>query len=229
MNCTQVLWLLFAVGTAAGTELHAQPSPLPPHRRIEDNWISVIPASTGVRAGIMTGDLQGSIDPDVIAVLVPDTQEEFLCLNLNSRDSRYNAEWEHRITGLSPGLVWLHIPSRYRERLARYRAGQVAALARLGPCASGSTPTATSYLATSWTGDFSGVITVFINSRSPTVTISAPELEPIRCSRLPGGVAYRYQCAVPLVRIGNQANLVVRRRNMDGTYEINININIKIR
>ena len=87
-----------------------------------------VPASGGVRQGVLRGPPEGRVDPSALHVWLPVEGGPTFCVEIASRDGRYQARMSYAHPGLS-GLYRVAFPTRHTSELRRYRARELASLA----------------------------------------------------------------------------------------------------
>jgi len=94
-------------------------------------WQNSIPASTGVKVGIVDANLIENINPKTVYVNLPEKPTSDLCIEISSKDGRYKAQRlipkEKLIKGINP-IPW---PTRYIDKLSGFSSDEITILARL--------------------------------------------------------------------------------------------------
>ena len=81
---------------------------------------SEIPVSGSLRVGIMAGVGSAKVRPDRFHVLLPAGRRDPLCVEISSRDGRYEARrLRYELRGSTAGLTRLDLPSQHLSELAQ--------------------------------------------------------------------------------------------------------------
>ncbi|WP_220472567.1 hypothetical protein [Spirosoma foliorum] len=90
-----------------------------------------IPVSGGVRVGIMAFENSDKIVPNSFFVRIPKHTQPLLCVEISSRDGRYQAKLPFTIVGSEPGIYELILPTQYQNELKNYSIKDITILAKI--------------------------------------------------------------------------------------------------
>ena len=96
-----------------------------------------IPVGGGAIVGVLTGNINESVRPDLLAVQLPVVGTRMnLCLFVRSRDGRYTGATEYQVPQASAGVLRLQFQTKFRAQLADFKSRELGALAELrrGTC-----------------------------------------------------------------------------------------------
>lgn len=128
----------------------------------EENYDESRPVSAYLYMGTIIGNEKRRVDPDLLIVHLPKTNSSMLCVEIMSRDARYYARSNYVISGLSPGIYRIEIPTKFSNTLKKYMAYDISILAELKD--SCENPEMTSYIPVSWgVPNNSDLITIQLN------------------------------------------------------------------
>lgn len=94
-------------------------------------YYNKIPVSGGVRVGVMAFETREKIAPASFFVKIPQHTQSKLCVEISSRDGRYQAKLPYEIRGLEPGLYELNLPTKYRNELKNYTVRDITIIAKI--------------------------------------------------------------------------------------------------
>ena len=194
--------------------------PVPPDTRWEQ-WLDEVPVSGGVRVGVMGNLTSDPVDPETFVVFVPETSLPALCVEVSSKDGRYEAKLKYDVSEQDPGLVFFQLGSKHSMKLREYAAHDLTIMAHLGQ---DCTASAEVFLVSVWKGDtVPDTVSVFVNSDVPTFIVGrkgGPIEYKYPCLSIKGGVAakaYNRECHVPASVITLDVQFMVRKRIRAGT------------
>lgn len=94
-------------------------------------YYTKIPVSGGVRVGVMAFETRDKIAPASFFVKIPQHTQSKLCVEISSRDGRYQAKVPYAINGFEPGVYELSLPTKYRNELKNYTIRDITILAKI--------------------------------------------------------------------------------------------------
>ena len=181
-----------------------------------EQWHEKVPVSGGVRVGVMAVDEATAVDPRSFVAFLPASDLPLLCVEISSKDGRYEANLEFELAGRNAGLLRFELPTKHRNELSRYAPPDLAILARLGrDC----TAPPDRFVVAGWTDRaLADTIVVFVNSDAPTMIVAGANgviSESAPCEEIVGGAApkaYNLACRVPKSWVGADTQFWVRQR-----------------
>lgn len=189
-------------------------------RILEERWVQDVAVSGGVRVGVMASPTGDPVDPDQFTVYLPDIAgARVLCVEISSRDGRYNAAIEYDLAGVTSGPRRLGLrDAQFRGALVRYAQVELAILARLQEeCGAPADPEG-AFIVADWAqGQEPTSLTVLLNSRVPAEIVGEDEgrtVIRVPCSDLEGTTtAFNLRCDLDRALLTPATRLyVVRRR-----------------
>lgn len=185
-----------------------------------EKWIENVPLAGGIRAGVMTGADESSVDPNIITIFIPESNLTRLCVEIVSQDGRYRAKLEYDVKDANKGPLLVRLPTKYESELKEYRKNEISVLAEMNQACGDSINT---FVVACW-GNCNGIddITIFVNSSVPT-EIMVP-FEGQQCTSLPcntieneNTIGYNKYCNISSdIIIKENSNLVIRQRYKNG-------------
>lgn len=131
LKCTSLI--IGLIGMASAAVSAAEEPPL--LRLTEGSWRESYdearPVSGGLYVGTIFGDASNTIDTDRLFVHLPRTSAPILCVEVVTRDARYQAKAFYSVAGRAAGAYQLELRSDYTDKLESYRADEVGVTARL--------------------------------------------------------------------------------------------------
>lgn len=192
-----VFWL---PGSLCGTsELAAQTSQMLTPVSAEESWFDPVPVGGGLRVGVMFETEAGRMD-DSFTVWLPEEATGRLCVEISSRDGRYEGNFEYVLSRDAGTQVILSWPSEHFRRLASYPPSEIAILSQLGSdCASPRGP----YAVAAWTEPTTATeAVVFLNSDEPSslvLVVDGLVAQERPCAELSGVTrSFNLRCPLPL-------------------------------
>ena len=190
----------------------------PKESALDDNWEQwqdKVPVSGHIRVGFMLDQNETTFNPSEFYVLIPDTNEENLCVELSSKDGRYSANINYDISELKQGVQLFTLPTKYKSELSNYRYDEVVILSSLNKdCDEDESKT---YLLSGWLNtERPQSISVYLNLSVPTSLVAVKEDGTevrYKCETLDfPKVAFSKRCKIPVKETENIENLVVQAR-----------------
>ena len=180
-----------------------------------------MPVAGGVRAGVFRGDPNRTVDPRRLRVEVGRSGFSRLCVDLRSRDARYEARLEYDVETVEPGIYLLEFPTRRMEELRSYRSRELAVLAYFtrercpGPVVA--------IAPIRWGRPRGGrELTVLVSSGGMDVSLSVPKdngrdlripCVPVKAGRV--RTAYDTECRLPAEETLRLEEIRILRRNFE--------------
>jgi len=184
-------------------------------------WRSEVPVAGGVRVGILAGTMDKAVIMDALAVQISTPVTGKLCVDIISRDGRYNAHMEYGLPDQTVGNHLLDFPTQRSEILSGYKARELAVLAYqvTDKCKTRKKQ----YLVAQWGVD-SGFeqITILLNTGGLETSIVLPsstgETGFSKCQPAYGDMkrtAFDTECTVELLPEMLSAKFKIRRKNYE--------------
>lgn len=190
-----------------------------------EQWFDEVPVSGGVRVGVVTEPSPSPVDPQTFTVFLASADRSRICVEVSSKDGRYEARLEYDIAGREAGATAFELPTAFGEQLGSYAGRDLAILTYVGDC--GEAPE--EYLAATWGGSSDpDTVVVFVNSQVPTFVVGGERGRTdftYECVPAAGDVAakaYNKECRVPasVIRPGNSFKVIRRIRKPGGRIEM---------
>lgn len=155
--------------------------------------------------------------PTRFFVRVPEHNISTLCVEISSRDGRYEARLPYDISGLKEGIHEFELPTRYASDLRNYAVKDIVILAKIGKDCESS---GSFYVLSSWNKppENSPDIFVYLNSDKPVFfrfkRLKDNEIVNIECKpiNVPVSVAYNCKCEIPVKDIQGVTDFYIRQR-----------------
>lgn len=185
-----------------------------------ERWLKSVPVSGGLRVGVMAIARQKRPRGDTLYVILPSTGRlSRLCVEISSRDGRYEAKLEYDISERSPGLDTLEFLPAHRREIEKLEADELAILAHVDSTCAGKVET---FVVAAWEPIAAAdTVTVFLNSRVPTYVIALEAkrvTHETRCEDLSETTtAFNLRCRVPSSWMKSTGDFYVRKRERRGT------------
>ena len=183
-----------------------------------ERYVASVPVSGGLRVGVMAIPRQQRPEADSLFVILPSTRKSALCVEVSSRDGRYEGRLEYPLADGDSGSVSLKFRSRHRGDIEDLEADELAILAHVAEKCDGKVET---FVVAAWEPiTVPDTVTVFLNSRVPTyvIALQAGKVQhETRCADLSATTtAFNLRCAVPYSWITSTNKLYVRKRERRG-------------
>ncbi len=226
--------ILQAICIAPATALAQSTRHLTPVAEFEERFLSSeeIPVSGTLRVGVMALADVASLDPTHFYALLPATRANALCVEISSRDGRYEArQLQYQLGGAATGPNRMQLPTRYASELAQYAPDELAILAWLSSDCRQDDP---EFVVASWSSITTpDTVAVLLNSNVPAFVVARSanggRLGEATCQQLTGRLrAYNRRCEVPLAWI-REGTLTLRKRERRGSRSIQVSTPLTIR
>lgn len=181
-------------------------------------WYTNVPVSGGVRVGVMTGSGHSNVNPERFYVRLPEGDEGRVCVEISSRDGRYEAELAYDVPGPVSGVKPFTLPTAHRDKLSSYTAGDLSILAFRGASCDEEPQ---SFLVAAWSQvAVPDTVHIVINSPDPALLVGrGAESLSIACevsaSKVPSK-AFNRECRVPVALLAGENALVIQQRTRVG-------------
>ena len=166
---------------------------------VSESYADRVPAFGAVRAGLLRGNLDETIDTAGPVVVLEATVAPRLCIELVVQDGSYRLLAEADLADQPPGTYRLEWEAAQASRLAGRRAADVALLvSQRKHC----DKAAERYEASSWSGVVGGPLTVLVNTGGIRTSLiykaASGERREIPCRPIANGqaIAYDSSCAI---------------------------------
>lgn len=203
-----------------------------------EHWTEEVPHSGGIRIGIMRHYDTETIDPNSFSVMLPQSNYNRLCCDINSRDGRYIAHIEYDISSLSAGNYQFKIPSKYHAKLKTYQSKDIVVLASVGNDCNANPGF---YVPATWgNGTISTPESVYVLLLSESdityvevYNTKTKKSEKFDCIKIPGDAsrAYNRLCQIPVSIVNEYSRMEVIQKEITA-YEESVdvhNITFKIK
>jgi hypothetical protein len=171
----------------------------------------------------MTELTDAPVNPTVFHALLPGDHAARLCVEISSRDGRYEAkQLSYDVAGQPSGARAFTLPTNHARDLSRYPSEQLAILARLSPDCGGA---AGEYVVASWTRIVGpSTVSVYVNSNVPTFVGYASgdgaAADAVQCVELEGASrAFNRRCDIPVGWV-HRGSLELRKRERRGSRNV---------
>jgi hypothetical protein len=213
LAATGTFVIIVALSTVASAA--AQTRTLKPERR-SGGWQERVPVSGGIRVGVVVWQ-EGHFKPQEVALVLPSKpagSPALLCVELSSRDGRYNALLEYPIANDPGGPITALVDAPQLDKLNTAAGEDVAILASLSDDCRAQSPSV--YLVAAWRPSKSPAsISILLNSRVPTTIVG--ENVSAQCTELPGvTTAYNLRCDLPAQLPTGRIELGIRQQRGRG-------------
>lgn len=185
-----------------------------------ENWETFyekVPVSGEIRVGAMGYESDERVRPTKFFVRIPEHKMNTMCVEISSRDGRYEARLPYDISGLKEGTHEFELPTRYVSDLKNYTVKDIVILAKMGKnCESSDS----FYVLSSWNvpTENSSNIFIYLNSDKPILfrykRLQDNKIVSIECKRIdvPLSIAYNCKCEVPLADIKGVTEFYIQQR-----------------
>lgn len=182
-----------------------------------ENYIKSIPVSGEIRVGAMAFESSDRIRPMSFFVKIPKHIQPILCVEISSRDGRYQARLPFTITDFEPGVYELDLPTRYKDELKNYTIKDITILAKVAKTCDED---AECYVLSAWnTPTFNNIEAyIYLNSDQYTELILTKPLSTsidhvIKCEKILETIATAYNCLckVSYYDLNKFSNIQIRR------------------
>lgn len=169
-----------------------------------EKWQDRVPVGAEFSVGVMDVNTTSKINPTNFYVKIPQSHSKFLCVSVNSIDGKYKAVLEYDISSVNKaGVFQFNIPTRYQEKLIKYREQEVAIIVRTEANCSSSTG---DHFIASWHDlNLLEKVVVYINSESPVILklSKGKEVEDIKCKKIydTDAISFNCECEIPIDKI----------------------------
>lgn len=96
-----------------------------------ESWLDVIPVSGDIKVGLMYHDGLKKINPSDLYVHIPSNENDYLCLEISSRNGRYEGKLSFSIKDLNKGLYKVDLQTQYEEQLLDFKPEDLTVLASI--------------------------------------------------------------------------------------------------
>lgn len=174
-----------------------------------------VPVSGEIRVGLMAFENDEKIIPKSFFVKIPQHQESSLCVEISSRDGRYEANIPYDIKSLKSGVYEFELPTKHADELKKYTLKDITILAKIGESC---TSNGSYYVLSTWNKPDlnTGQLHIYLNSDQPTFIQfeSGGISRKITCERIEenASIAYNCSCVVPMNMLSNTTELNIQQR-----------------
>lgn len=166
-------------------------------------WRDRVPVGAEFNVGIMDLNASAKINPVYFYVKVPSKHDKNLCVELNSKDGKYNGKLVYDISALLKHDVYqFEIPTVYSEKLKNYYENEVAIIVK---STSSCSSNIAEYFVASWHKINSFEMAyVYINSETPVMlkidSKSSSKPDKIECKKIHdvNAISYNCVCEIPI-------------------------------
>ncbi len=204
-----------------------------------EHYVSEVPHSGGIRIGMMTSYKSDPIDPSFFSVIIPESNQKYLCCDISSRDGKYEANLKYDISFLKPGFHKFKLPTQHASELKKYKSKEITILASLGEKC---TVEPKYYVPASWQKSITkNTDTIFIFLLSETdityieiFNLKTKERQNCDCYEIEGEAsrAYNHLCKIPTVLVDQYSRMKVIQKEIteyvdEPPYKHNITFKLK--
>lgn len=127
LNVFLILSISFAF--CQNNSIRLEPIDLPPNW---ESWVNTSPISGLSRQGLQFTANKAKVDISNIMVYLPqELENKRICLRITTFDRRYHANLSFLIKKPTKGMVQMHVPSKFTEKLKKYKPEEVALMATI--------------------------------------------------------------------------------------------------
>lgn len=182
-----------------------------------ETFIKKVPVSGEIRVGAMGYEGDERVIPTKFFVRVPKHNVSILCVEISSRDGRYEARLPYIISDLQEGIYEFELPTRYVSELRNYSVKDIAILAKIGrDCESSGS----FYVLSSWNKPPENLPNIFVYLKSDNPVffrfkrLKDNKIVDIECKPIgvPMSIAYNCKCEIPVKDILGVTDFYIRQR-----------------
>jgi hypothetical protein len=182
-----------------------------------ENFYEKVPVSGEIRVGAMGFESDEKVAPTIFFVRIPKHNMNTMCVEISSRDGRYEARLPYTISSLKEGIYQFELPTQYVSDLKNYSIKDIAILAKIGrDCESSESY----YVVSSWNKPPENPphIFIYLNSDKPVFfrfkRLKDNEIINIECKPInaPISVAYNCKCEISAKDIQGVTDFYIRQR-----------------
>lgn len=189
-------------------------------------WYDKVPVSGDIRVGLMNEFSNSKINPSSFQVEIPTQKATKLCVEISSKDGRYEATLEYDISNVSSGTQVFNLPTSYQEKLSKFEKKDIAILSK---GAQSCTSEDYHIYVSSWskTKVQQDSIYLMVNSESITkfsITNANGITEELNCKKLKTNahIAFNCLCSIPKKSITKSSTYaLVQRVKVGSTRKVN--------
>ncbi|MBK7806936.1 MAG: hypothetical protein IPJ51_11605 [Saprospiraceae bacterium] len=189
-------------------------------------WYDKVPVSGDIRVGLMNEFSNSKINPSNFHVEIPTQKASKLCVEISSKDGRYEASLEYDISNMSPGNQVFNLPSSYQEKLSKFEKKDIAILSKAAQSCSSEDY---NIYVSSWsnTNAQQDSIYLLVNSENITkfsITNLNGSTEELDCKKLKTNshIAFNCLCSIPKKYISKSSTFaLVQRVKVGSTRKVN--------
>jgi len=182
-----------------------------------ETFFEKVPVSGEIRVGVMGYESDERVKPTRFFVWIPGHNVGTMCVEISSRDGRYEARLPYDISGLKEGVHEFELPTKYASDLRNYTVKDIAILAKIGRSCESS---GSFYVLSSWNtpSEKPGSIFVYLNSDKPVLfrfkRLKDNKIIDIECKKInvPLSIAYNCKCEVPVEDIRGVTDFYIQQR-----------------
>lgn len=200
------------------TSVRLEPIDLDPNW---ESWVNEPPISGLKRQGLQFVANKVKVDISNIMVYIPqEIENKKLCLRITTFDSRYHANLSFLIKKPTNGMVQVHVPSKFKEKLKKYKPEEIALMATIDDnCAINKG----AFLISSWTKENNlKQFIVQFNSRKDIMLLALKNDELIfqqnfkeLIKKTSSKVSFNKYCRVPFDILEENVLIIIRKTWVD--------------
>lgn len=193
-----------------------------------EKYYDRVPVSGEIRVGALASDSDEKIIPTKFFVRVPEHKESTLCVEISSRDGKYEAKLPYKIKGLKHGIYEFSLPTRHIQELKKYSMREIVILTRIAETCESDEGF---YVLSAWNRPEleTDRLFIYLNSEKPTFLRYRDKLtgenQNIECLKIEtqNSISYNCKCEVPNKGLDGLNEFYIRQRvRTGGTISYNI-------
>lgn len=180
--------------------------------QINESYTETVKVSGTFLLGIQ---ISSQDELEKLNILFPTDSKGKLCVDISSIDGHYKAYIEHELSSNISGVVELNFPSKYQEKLTKYKSNELAINSRL---ASSCNDSAFTSLLSSWSNDFTkkNIIILIRSDARKDVAYLNNSNNSVKCQKFKNEytVTYDKYCELNDIDIKSIQNIIIKRKNL---------------